>query len=199
LEQVFSDVWGPTPVSFGNHAYYVSFIDDYSKLTWIYLLKKCSKFYQVFLNFQQLVEQKFGRKIITMQTDWAGEYEKLHGLFQKIGITHHVSCPHAHLQSGSAECKHHHIVEVGLALLAHPSMPLKFWDEAFLTATFLINLLPSKFIDFDIPTERLLGTTPNYDALRIFGCACWPNLHPYNKRKLAFWYSPHHKGVKCCI
>jgi histone deacetylase 1/2 len=66
-------------------------------------------------------------------------------------------------------------------------MPLKFWDEAFLTTTFLINLLPSKFIDFDSPTERLLGTTPNYDALRIFGCACWPNLHPYNKRKLAFW------------
>jgi histone deacetylase 1/2 len=140
-----------------------------------------------------------------MQTDWGGEYEKLHGLFQKIGITHHVSCPHAHQQNGFAERKHHHIVEVGLALLAHASMPLKFWDEAFLTATFLINLLPSKVIDFDTPTERLLGTTPNYDALRIFGCACWPNLRPYNKRKLAsrstrcvfLGYSSHHKGVKC--
>jgi hypothetical protein len=35
--------------------------------TWIYLLKKRSEVYQVFLNFQQLVEWKFGRKIITMQ------------------------------------------------------------------------------------------------------------------------------------
>jgi hypothetical protein len=59
---------------------------------------------------------------------------------------------------------------VDLALIAHASMPLKFWDEAFLIATFLINLLPSKAIDFDTPTERLLGTSPNYDALRIFGC-----------------------------
>jgi histone deacetylase 1/2 len=205
FEEVFSDVWGPAPVSVGKYAYYVSFIDDYSKFTWIYLLKKCSEVYQVFLNFQQLVEQKFGRKIITMQTDWGGEYEKLHGFFQKVGITHHVSCPHAHQQNGSAERKHRHIVKVGLALLAPASMPLKFWDEAFLTATFLINLIPSKVIDFDTPTERLLGTTPNYDALRIFGCACWPNLHPYNKRKLAFrstrcvflGYSSHHKGVKC--
>jgi histone deacetylase 1/2 len=65
-------------------------------------------------------------------------------------------------------------------------MPLKFWDEAFITATFLINLLPSKVLDFDIPVERLLHVTPNYDALRTFGCACWPNLRPYNKRKLAF-------------
>jgi hypothetical protein len=116
-----------------------------------------------------------------------------------------VSCPHAHQQNGSAERKHRHIVEVGLSLLAHASMPLKFWDEAFLTATFLINLLPSKVINNETPVERLLHTSPNYDSLRIFGCACWPNLRPYNKRKLAYrskrcvflGYSPLHKGVKC--
>jgi histone deacetylase 1/2 len=33
LEQVFSDVWGPAPVSVGKHQYYVSFIDDYNKVT----------------------------------------------------------------------------------------------------------------------------------------------------------------------
>jgi hypothetical protein len=66
-------------------------------------------------------------------------------------------------------------------------------------------LLPSKVIDFQSPAERLLHVMPNYDALRIFGCACWPNLRPYNKRTLAVrsqWcvflgYSPMHKGVKC--
>jgi histone deacetylase 1/2 len=145
LEQVFSDVWGPTPLSVNKHLYYVSFIDDYSEFNWIYFLKKHSDVYQVFLNFQQLVEHKFNRKIITMQTDWGGEYEKLHSFFQKVDITHQVYCPHAHQQNGSAERKHLHI-EVGLALLAHASMPLKFWDEAFLTATCLINMLPSKVI-----------------------------------------------------
>jgi histone deacetylase 1/2 len=94
---------------------------------------------------------------------------------------------------------------VGLALLANASMALKFWDEALLIDTFLINFLPSKVLDFDTPTESLLNTTPNYDALQTFGCACWPNLRPYNKRKLDFrskrcvflGYSPLHKGVKC--
>jgi histone deacetylase 1/2 len=60
LEQNFSDVWGPAPTSVNKHSYYVSFIDDFSKFTWIYLIKKCSDVYQVFLNFQQLVERKFG-------------------------------------------------------------------------------------------------------------------------------------------
>jgi histone deacetylase 1/2 len=205
LEQIFSDVWGPTPLSVGKHAYYVSFIDDFSKFTWIYLLKKRSEVFQVFLDFQQYVERQFGRKILTMQTDWGGEYEKLNSFFQRVGIVHHVSCPHAHQQNGSAERKHRYIVEVGLALLANASMPLKFWDDAFITATYLINMLPTKVLNFDTPTERLLQVKPDYTPLRVFGCACWPNLRPYNKHKLSFrsqkcvflGYSPRHKGVKC--
>jgi histone deacetylase 1/2 len=144
LEQVFSDIWGHAPPSFGNHSYCVSFIDDFSKFTWIYLLKKHSDVHKVFLNFQKHVERKFDRKISTVQTDWDGEYEELHGFFQKVGITHHVSCPHANQQNSFAKRNHHHIVEVGLASVANASTPLKYWDEAFLTATFLSTFLPTR-------------------------------------------------------
>jgi hypothetical protein len=124
---------------------------------------------------------------------------------KKIGITRHVSCPRTHQKNGSVERKHHHIIDVGLALLANAFMPLKFWDEAFLTVTCLINLLPSKVLNFVPPFEKLLNVTTNYDSLHIFGCACWPNIRPYNAHKLAFrskrcvflGYSPIHKGVKC--
>jgi histone deacetylase 1/2 len=205
LELIYSDVWGPAPTSVGRHNYYVSFIDDYSKFTWIYLLRHKYEVFKVFQDFQQLVERKFSRKILCIQSDWGGEYEKLNSFFKKIGISHRVSCPHAHQQNGAAERKHRHIVEVGLALLANASMPLKFWDQAFLTATYLINLLPSKVINFEVPTIRLLGETPDYSNLRVFGCACWPNLRPYNSRKLSFrstqcaflGYSSMHKGFKC--
>jgi histone deacetylase 1/2 len=202
---VFSDVWGPAPTSVGRHDYYVSFIDDFSKYTWIYLLKKKSDVFQAFLNFQQYVERQFKTKILTVQTDWGGEYEKLNSFFQKTGIAHHVSCPHTHQQNGSAERKHRDIVEKGLALLSQASVPLKFWDEAFLTATYLINRLPSSAISFKTPFEQLFSASPEFSHLRVFGCACWPNLRPYNHRKLSFrsircaflGYSPLHKGYKC--
>ena len=205
LQLVFSDVWGPAAESVGRKQYYVSFVDDFSKFTWIYLLKHKYEVFQVFCDFQKLVERQFDRKIIAMQTDWGGEYEKLNSFFNKIGISHHVSCPHAHQQNGSAERKHRHIVEVGLSLLAHASMPLKFWDEAFLAATYLINRIPSKVINNSTPLELLFGQKPDYSFLRIFGCACWPNLRPYNSRKLQFrskqcaflGYSNLHKGFKC--
>jgi hypothetical protein len=205
LELIFSDVWGPAHESAGRFKYYVSFIDDYSKFTWIYLLKHKSEVFEKFREFQSLVERTFNRKIIALQSDWGGEYEKLNSFFTKVGISHLVSCPHAHQQNGAAERKHRHIMDVGLSLLAHAHMPLKFWDESFLAATFLINRTPSKVISFETPLERLYHIKPDFKSLRVFGCACWPNLRPYNSHKLAFrskecvflGYSNLHKGFKC--
>lgn len=53
----FSDVWGPAPTSIGRHQYYVSFIDDFSKFNWIYLLHRKSEVFQCFNEFQNLVER----------------------------------------------------------------------------------------------------------------------------------------------
>jgi histone deacetylase 1/2 len=186
LELIFSDVWGPAIDSVGRYKYYVSFIDDFSKFTWIYLLKYKSEVFQKFHDFQNLVERLFDRKIVVVQSDWGGEYEQLNSFFTKVGITHLISCPHTHQQNGAAERKHRHIVEVGLSLLAHAHMPLKFQDEAFLTTTYLINHVPSKIINSDTSLERLFKTKPDYTSLRTFGCACWPNLRPYNTHKLSF-------------
>jgi hypothetical protein len=93
LELIFSDVWGPTCVSVGKNQYYVSFIDDFSKFTWIYLLKQKSEIFQRFREFQNLVERLFDRRILAVQTDWGGEYQKLNSFFQQTGISHHMSCP----------------------------------------------------------------------------------------------------------
>jgi histone deacetylase 1/2 len=178
FDLVFSVVWGPAPNSVGRNKYFLSFIDDYSKHTWIYLLRRKSEVFQCFHDFQKLIERQFDCKIRAIQTDWGGEYQTLSSFFSPVGMSHQISCPHAHQQNGAAERKHRHIVEVGLTLLAHASMPFKFWDEAFVTAIFLINRLPSKVINQDTPHERLHGQAPDYMFLCTFGCACWPNLHP---------------------
>jgi histone deacetylase 1/2 len=98
-----------------------------------------------------------------------------------------------------------HIVEVGISLLSHASMPLKIWDETFSTEVYLINRLPRKVIGSQSPLERLFKTKPDHSFLCVFGCAVWPNLHPYNARKLEFLskqcsfvdYISLHKSYKC--
>jgi hypothetical protein len=51
-------------------------------------------------------------------------------------------------------------------------MPLKFWDEAFSTTAFLINRLPSHVLNYSSPFEKLFGTKPDYNWLKVFSCAC---------------------------
>lgn len=65
-----------------------------------------------------------------------------------------------------------------LALLFSP-MPLfqkKYWPEAFNTAVYLINRLPSLVLLGKTPFKCLFAKVPNYTFLPIFGLAYWPNL-----------------------
>jgi hypothetical protein len=77
LELVFSDVWGAAPESIGRKRYYVSFIDDYSKFTWIYLVKFKSEIFAGFKEFQTMVELLFNRKVLVVQTDWEENIKSL--------------------------------------------------------------------------------------------------------------------------
>jgi hypothetical protein len=46
-------------------------------------------------------------------------------------------------------------------------MPLKFWDDAFITATFLINLLPTKVLNFPLPPKSFFKLNPTM-SLYVF-------------------------------
>lgn len=99
------------------------------------------------------------------------------------------------------------MVETRLALLANAHIPLHFWDEAFYTATCLINKLPTPILSYKTPYEMLFHKTPNYLSLKVFGYSCFPLCKPYNKHNMDFksvdctliGYSPSHKGYKCLI
>jgi len=71
LELIYSDVWGPSPVlSINGNRYYVSFIDAFSKFTWLFPISHKSEVMNVFLKFQLMVEWLFNTKIKSVQTDW---------------------------------------------------------------------------------------------------------------------------------
>ena len=64
LEYVHSDVWGPAPTpSHSGRAYYVTFIDDYSRYVWIYFLHNKSDVYATFKEWKAQVENQTGNKV----------------------------------------------------------------------------------------------------------------------------------------
>ena len=154
-----------------------------------------------------MVENRFSSKIQQLQIDGGGEFTSR--LFMNFlsdhGISHQISCPYTPQQNGVVERKHRHIVAIGLCLLAQSRLPSSFWVEAFSTAVFLINRLPTPQLDNLSPYEKLLHRPPDYKFLKSFGCACFPYMVPYNKHKLSFksipcvfiGYDDHYKGYRC--
>jgi hypothetical protein len=65
--------------------------------------------------------------------------------------------------------------------------------------------MPSLILQNHTPFTKLFKAEPEYSNLRVFGCACYPLLRPYNKHKLEFrskkciflGYSSNHKGYRC--
>jgi hypothetical protein len=136
---------------------------------------------------------------------WGGEYRNLHSYFGSKCIINRISCPHTHQQQGCVERKHRHLIDTTLALLAESNLPKKLWDEACLTSCYLINCMPTPLLNNKSPFEKLFNKILDHTFLKVFGCACFPNLRPYNSHKFSscskecvfLGYSQHHKGYKC--
>ncbi|KAL3634075.1 hypothetical protein CASFOL_021129 [Castilleja foliolosa] len=208
FDLVHTDLWGPAPLdSVNGYKYYVTYVDDHSKFTWIYLLKQKSEVSSTFRHLYNQVETQFHMKIKGVQSDGGTEYKPLTEFFKDKGIIHKISCPYTPQQNGCAERKHRHVVEMGLSLLAQSNMPLKFWDDAFTTAVFLINRVPAKSLQFESPFEKLFKQKPDYTCLKVFGCLCYPHMRPYNKHKLEYrstagvflGYNAQYKGYKVLL
>jgi len=207
LELVHSDVWTSHVASLSGCKFYVLFVDDYSRFTWLYPILNKSDVYQSFVKFKLLAENLFSTKIQKFQSDNGGEYTST--LFKQFlaqhGILHRLTCPHTSQQNGIAERKHRHVVEMGLTLLAQSGLSPKYWVDAFLTATFLINRLPSPVLQYESPFSKLFHHSPDYTSLRAFGCLCYPFLRPYANHKLSFrskpciflGYGSNQKGYRC--
>lgn len=125
LELIFTDFWGAAHItSHGGYKYYVSFVREEGNIV-------------NFQTFKTMVELQLNSKVKNIQSDWDGEFRPFMQRLAHHGIVHRLICPHKNHQNGVIERKHRHIVELGLTLLHHPSLPLGFWDYAFVTVVYL--------------------------------------------------------------
>lgn len=73
FELIHTDLWGPSStVSSLGFKYYIHFIDDFTRYTWIYPLVLKSEAPKVVQQFIALVKCQFSSNIKSIQTDWGG-------------------------------------------------------------------------------------------------------------------------------
>lgn len=92
---IHNDVWRPSRVrNVTGSRWFVTFIDDHTRITWVYLMKDISKFGRIFECFHTMVQTQFQSKIRVLRSDNGHEYynSTLSSYFQQHGIIHQTSC-----------------------------------------------------------------------------------------------------------
>src|SRR3954469_18217254 len=78
FDLIQSDIWGPSPVtSISGYSYYVSFIDDCSRYTWVYLMRHRSEVLQIYTDFTNMVYTQFQKRVKAFRYDVGKEYLSL--------------------------------------------------------------------------------------------------------------------------
>ena len=108
MDLVHSDVYGPMLVpSSSGYLYYVTFIDDYSKRTWIFFMKTKDDFLNRLREFITLVEIQTRKKIMVLRLDNGGEYTSsgFRDFCKEVGIKSELTVFFNQQENGIAERK----------------------------------------------------------------------------------------------
>ncbi|CAL9006226.1 unnamed protein product, partial [Prunus brigantina] len=209
---IHSDVWGPSPITAPSGVrWFVTFIDDCTRMTWLYLLKNKNEVFSHFQSFHKQMKTQFNAQIQILRSDNGGEFvnHDFQTYFQQHGIIHETTCPQTPQQNGVAERKNRHLLETARALLIGAHVPRHHWDDAIVTAVHLINRMPSGVLTFKTPLQVLAQHKPLPSVLvltpRIFGCVAFVHLHKNQRSKLDpcalrcvfVGYATHQKGYRC--
>ncbi|KAL0641684.1 hypothetical protein Bca4012_102622 [Brassica carinata] len=182
FDLIHSDVWTAPCLSRDNHKYYVTFIDEKSKYTWLTLIPTKDRVLDAFKNFQAYVTNHYNAKIKIFRSDNGGEYTDKHSRYTYLSMEYFIR---------QAVPIHHN--------------RMKFWSDAVATACYLINRTPTLILQGQSPFEVLNQYKPSIEHMKIFGCLCFVmvpgeirnKLEAKSSKAMFIGYSSSQKGYKC--
>ena len=104
FELIHCDLWGSYRiVSSSGASYFLTIVDDFSHVVWIYLLVDKTKVTHVLKMFFSLVEQQFGKQVKMLRSDNGTKFTCLKQFFLDNGIIFQTSCTGTPQQNGQVE------------------------------------------------------------------------------------------------
>jgi transposase InsO family protein len=146
LELVQSNVFGPVTVpSLGGSLYYVSFINDFSRKTWIYFLRKKQNILKRFKEFKALEENHTKKRIKVLRIDNGGELcgKEFDQFCKQYGIARQNTTPYTPQQNGVSKRMNKTLMDKARSMLSGVGLKQELWVEAIETARYLVNMSPS--------------------------------------------------------
>ncbi|UYV66792.1 hypothetical protein LAZ67_4002870, partial [Cordylochernes scorpioides] len=206
LQLIHSDICGPMRTkSYGVALYFATFIDDFSRMIFTFVMKGKNEVFKGFIVFKRFAEKQTGKKIKAIRSDNAAEYlssDFKEYLLEK-GIRHQLSVEYSPQQNGVAERANRTLVEMTRCFIIQANLPDPLWAELVHTSTYIRNRCP-RTNESRTPYEIFTGRKPTVSHLRIIGCRCFAVDNRLRRGKFAprdeeyrlVGYSPESKAYR---
>ncbi|RVW17625.1 Retrovirus-related Pol polyprotein from transposon TNT 1-94 [Vitis vinifera] len=166
LELIHTDICGPYPTaSWNGQQYFITFIDDYSRYGYLFLIHEKSQSLDVFKTFKAEVELQLNKRIKSVRSDRGGEY---YGRYDGSGE-----------QRPGPFAKY--LEECGI--VPQYTMPGSPSMNALKTAAYILNRVPTKAAA-KTPYELWTGRKPSLKHFHIWGCPAEARPYKPHEKKL---------------
>ncbi|GJT77826.1 retrovirus-related pol polyprotein from transposon TNT 1-94 [Tanacetum coccineum] len=180
LHLLHMDLFGPvTPRSINHEKYTLVIVDEYSRYTWVYFLKKKIQAPKTIMSFIKRVENQNDIKVKQLRTDNGTKFKNstLVNFCDEKGIYQNFSSPYTPEQNGVAERKNRTFIEAARTMLSGSVFSKKYWTEAVATTCYTKNKSIIMKRHLKTPYEIFCKRILNISFLHVFGCPVYINNH----------------------
>ncbi|KAK8656122.1 hypothetical protein V6N13_108681 [Hibiscus sabdariffa] len=175
LGLIHSDVCGPMNTqAIGGFHYFITFIDDFSRYGYIYLMRHKSEALEKFKEFRNEVQNQHGKSIKALRSDRGGEYlsHEFDELLKECGIVSQLTPPGTPQWNGVSERRNRTLLDMVRSMMSHSDLSISFWGHALETAAFTLNRVQSKSVQ-KTPHEMWTRKRPSMSFMKIWGCKAY--------------------------
>nr|CAN69553.1 hypothetical protein VITISV_009018 [Vitis vinifera] len=193
LEIIHTDICSLDMDSHGQK-YFISFIDDFSRYMYLYILHNKNEALEAFKVLKAEVEKQCGKQIKIVRSNRSGEYYgryledgqspgPLAKFLQEHGIVAQYTMPGSPDQNSVAKRRNRTLLDMVRSMLSSSKLPQFLWTEALQTIVYILNRVPTKAVP-KTPFELLKGWKPSLQHMRVWGCSSVVRIYNPQEKKL---------------
>nr|GEW93121.1 hypothetical protein [Tanacetum cinerariifolium] len=136
-------------VSRQGASYFITFTDDYSCFSYVYLLKHKREVFERFKVFKNEVENQLEKTIKALRSDRGGEYisEEFKDYLKACEIVQQLTPPYTPQHNCVSKRRNRTLLDMVRSMMNLTTLSLSFWDYALESATRILNTVPTKKVD----------------------------------------------------
>ena len=129
LGLVHTDVYGPmNSTARGGFQYFITFTEDLSRYSYIYLMRNKAESFEKFKEFQNEVQNHIGKTIKFLRSDHGGEYlsHEFSDHLQNCGIVPQLTPPKMPQWNDVSEQRNRTLLDMVRSMMSQTDLPLYF-------------------------------------------------------------------------